>query len=412
MSSVSITNRELLNKNILTSDFATNNGLLNPEQGNAFISLVFALSGMDKMVKTHRFTSKQKEISKLDINTRIVFPKTEGIPTGKRAQATPTTVTLDPFRFMAVVGCSYEMKEQSIARGNFTQFILEQAAKQVGNNLETFNLHANTLGPSQPESLLVKGGSATKRLKDPLLAQRDGWLRDADVSNIYDANDEHDVGLVIANALNVLPEQYQQDMRRLKVFGANEIARNYAFQLSERATVLGDRKKEANINAVQTSFGLELMAMPLFTSRPITVEHVTLTGTTPVNLAYKNLVAAEVFVNLATLDSDTAETPFVDTTDYIITNPVGLPATIERAGGSTIPSGTIVKVTYKAPPELLLTEPDNLLIGINTETIRIEEDQDKDAQMWYYYLSGAADVQILNTDAMVKIINLKSQLQL
>lgn len=398
-------NKELINKSAILSTDLSTGGKLNPDQASEFIDKVFDLAGLTGVVTTVKFDNETKELDKLDIDERVVFPKSEGSHTGKWSGITTSQTTLTPFRYMTSIEVSDEFIQRNIKKKQITAKLLEVFAKRIGNNLEQYALNGDVLGASQPESLLTPGGSATDRVKDTLYAKGDGWLRQADSGHVYDANDNEDISLVVANLVNQMPSQYKTNLSELRLIMPVNIQTNYQYQLSQRGTVLGDMMK-VGIQSVK-AFGIPLLSLPLMSNRAIKVKHVTLTGTTAVSLGYKNILASEVWVTSSTL-GNTAETPKIDTTDYVIDEANG---TIARpSSGSAITSGTTVKVTFLAPPEIILTHPSNLVIAMNTDDMVIERERIPSAQTWKFYISGSIDVKVIETDAVVKAKNVKDSL--
>ncbi len=393
--------------NMITTAGISNGGLLTAEQGNQFVYDVFKLSGLMDKVTTARFTASTRRFSKLSLDQRVVFPKTEGLSTGRQSRIVTSDVELTPIRYNVVVEVSYEFIKQNIQNGNITDVLMQAFATAIGNDLERFALNGNTVGHAQYESLIDPvNGSSTKMVKDPLLSSGDGWLKKADSGNIFDAENSDKISKIIANMKKLMPDQYKMDPRLLRFIMPSDIVDNYVYQLSGRNTLLGD-KMQTGMMQVE-GFSVPLLGLPLFDVRPLKVKHVTLTGTTAVSLDYKNIVDTEVWVTPTDLAS-TPVTPYTLTTDYEINEANG---TIARPlSGSAISSASTVKVTYKAPPELLLTDPTNLLIGMNTDDIMIEREKNITKQTWTFVISGSIAANVLRTDAIVKAINVQDDLE-
>ncbi len=401
-------NAEIVNKSAIMSTDLSSGGKLNPDQASEFIDKVYDLAGLTGVITTVKFDNEEKQLDKLDIDERVVYPKSEGVHTGKWSGINTSQVTLTPFRYMTSIEITDEFIQRNIKKGRITETLLNAFAKKIGNNIEQFAINGDVLGQSQPENLFVSGGSATDRVKDSLYSQANGFLRQSDSGHIYDANDGENISLILGNMINQMPSQYKANLSELRAIMPVNLQTNYQYQLSERGTVLGDMMKVGSESV--KAFGVPLLSLPLMSNRAIKVKHVTLTGTTPVSLGYKNILASEVWVTSSTLTTGTAETPKVDTTDYVINSANG---TIARpSSGSSITSGTTVKVTFLAPPEIILTHPSNLVIAMNTDDMKIERERIPSAQTWKFYISGSIDVKVLETDAVVKAKNIKDQLAL
>src|SRR5690606_31376319 len=119
-------------------------------------------------------------------------------------------------------------------------------------------------------------------------------------------------------------------------------------------TGLGDAVAGGDSHA---PFGIPAVPVPLWDFTPEVVEHVTLTGTDVISLSNSNIVSGSEVVVPETLAS-TATTPFTEGAgnDYVIDYVNG---TIQRDAAGSIGAGDVVKITYQAPPQILLTHMNN-----------------------------------------------------
>lgn len=401
-----ISYKSLLQKNAgdINSSSLVNGGKLTPAQQKTFVSLVFALSALNNIVTLHSFDNESMYIDKMDVDARVMYPMDEGVDTGKRAGISPTRVTLTPFDTMTVVEVTDKFLRQNI-EGRAIALIEKYISPQMMNNMEDFNLNANLIGPSQPESLFIKNGSDTRRLRDPLLAKADGWMKQADAGHIVDASALTSMAQILIKAKKAMPVKYKQNLNNLKFVTPIDIADIYQNELALRNTGLGD----AAITGVIAlkSYGISLEPIPLMSSTPIKVKTVTLSSTTPVSLGYKYLDAASVWVTPTTLDSETSVVPFVDTTDYVIDATNG---TIANSGSGAITDGQTVDVTFYSRPEILLVDPKNLVMAMNTDSVSVEKQRLAARRVDQYSISASIDVKIINPDAVVKVINIDPNL--
>jgi hypothetical protein len=95
-------------------------------------------------------------------------------------------------------------------------------------------------------------------------------------------------------------------------------------------------------------------------------------------------------------------TPYIDATDYDMDLAAG---TIARDAAGAIADGATVKVTYKAPPQIILTHQNNFIVGIGRD-IRIEKDRDIYKGVNQYAITAKVDVQFEELTAIVKAKNL------
>ncbi len=387
----------------ILSSVLNNGGLMNPKQGSEFLDFIYDQSTLKDIVTTAKFDNQSAVIDIVATDANVVYPMDEGIDIGKRSGISTSKVTMEPFQTMTVIDISDQFLKQNIEGRTFK--VLERFGKVIANNIESFNLDADTSGPSLPESSFISGGSATKRLRHTLLKKRNGWMRQADAGHIVDADNSNEMSKILMLAKRAMPSQFKRNLNDLKFITPIDIEDQYQRELSLRSTQKGD-------SAIQEymplkSYGINLVPVPLMSSQPLKAELVTLTGTTPVALRYKYLDSANVWVNRSTLNGSVAEDPYTDTTDYIIDEVNG---TIERASGSTMTSGATFLVTYYAPPELILTNPKNLVIAMNTDSIKMEKTRIAVRLVDQYTISMMIDVKIINTDEVVKVINISPDL--
>jgi hypothetical protein len=193
---------------------------------------------------------------------------------------------------------------------------------------------------------------------------------------------------------------------------SDDLLNMYAEKVSTRATGYGDEMLQRGPNGGLMIAGVEAFSIPLLELYPKIVEHVTLTGTTAVALRYKPLPRttttdpappADPVVHLATLaNTPTAKYTEGSGNDYIIDYTNG---TIARDAASTIGSGSSVKVTYHAYPQIVLTHRQNLVIGISRD-IRMRTDSDIYRRVNQYAMTIKADVDLEETDAVAKATNI------
>lgn len=389
---------------IAAQNLTAASGLLNPEQGSQFVDQIFDQSKLKAMILMAKFTSQNKNIDKIDVDARVLYPMNEGVDTGKRGNISTSQVVLNPFTTMAVIEVTDSFLRQNLEQGGF--LLAERFSKQIANNIEQFLLDGDLNGPSQPESLFVKNGSLVNRLKDPLLAKRDGIMKQADAGHLVDANNSNDMQRIMIKMKKAMPSQFKTNLDLLKYLMPIDLQDNYQQLLSFRNTALGDMTITGYMKLSASGIGLE--SIPLMSSNPLKVDQVTFVGTNTYALRYKNLDTTKVWVTPANLTSDgVAVAPYLDTVDYVI-DPVN--GTISRPSSSNIPSGSIINVTYLSQPEIILTDPKNIALGINYETVNIEKLRIPSRLVTQYSISYDMDVKIIDANKVVKAINVNSDL--
>lgn len=402
MRNKSISYKALLQKNTgdINTDSLVDGGALTPAQQKTFVSLVFALSALNGIVTLHSFDNKSMYIDKMDVDARVMYPMNEGVDTGKRAGIKPSRITLTPFDTMTVVEVTDPFLRQNI-EGKAIKIIEKYISPQMMNNMEDYNLNANSIGPSQPESLFVENGSDTKRLRDPLLGKGDGWMQLADQGHVVDASALTSMAQILMKAKKAMPVKYKSNLNNLRFITPIDIADIYQNELALRNTGLGDAAITGVINL--KSYGISLEAIPLMSSTPIKVKRVTLTGTSAVSLGYKFLDSSNLWVTKQSLNSEDAQNPYIEGVDYTIDETNG---TISRINGGNITDGETLDVTFYSRPEILLTDPKNLVLAMNTDSVSVEKQRISVRRVDQYSISASIDVKIINPDAVVKVINI------
>lgn len=390
--------QEQVAKAVITTDALASQGKLNPKQADRFIDYVFDLSGLKNNARTERFNNEQLYIDKIGVGTRVAMPAAEAqAPTGRRG-VTTSRITLQPKEIIVPFEIGDTFREINLEGDNVEDHIIKMMAAQLGNDLETLYIAADPLGPAVLEGNIVDGGSATQYIKDSYLALGTGWLRFADTAHVVDAGGQNIGANLFSKALNAMPAKFKRNRSDLRFCTSIDVEQQFRERVSARGTVGGD----AALMSTQalTPYGVPLVPFPLYPLNYTEVEHLVVTGTTPTAMRRSNIVTGTVVVTLATLSS-TPTTPFIETTDYTIDYANG---TITRVG-SNIGSGATVKVTYGASPTALLTHYRNLIVAIGRD-IRIEKDRDIYRRTNQYAITCKVDMNVENTDALVKLVNI------
>jgi len=396
---MSISNEELVEKAVITTDELAAAGKLNPMQADRFIDYVVDESMLKNNARVVRFRNEQMDIDKIGIGKRVAVPKNEASDPGLRRNVNTSKVTLTPKTLMLPFEISDEFREINLEGDDVEDHVIRMMARQFANDLELKFIKGDVLGHAALESELKDGGSTTQYIKDPLLALEDGWLRLADGANIYDAAGDAVSTSTLSGMLKRMPTKFRRDPSRLRFFMSPDLHQTYMERLSSRATMLGDAATSGTAHA---PWGVPIVPVPLMEHEPEVVEHVTLTGTAAESLRYSPV--SDVVVTTETLGA-TPETPFAETTDWVADYANG---TIARAGGSSIGSGDTVKVTYKATPQVLLTHMSNYIVGIGRD-ITIESDRDIYKGVNQYAITTKVSVKLEELSAIVKGQNFKPE---
>lgn len=398
---MALTNEQLVQKAVITADALAASGKLNPAQSDRFIDYVVDETVLKNNARIVRFRNETLEIDKIGIGRRAAMPKAEARDPGVRRGVNTSKIVLSPKEVMVPFEIGDTFREINIEGDNVEDHIIQMFAKQTSNDTEELAIGGDALGPAALEGDLIDGGSNSLYIKDSYLALFDGWQTLADGAHIVDA-DGQAIGLgVFGKALRAMPTKFRRNKNELRWFMSPDLWQLYQEKLSTRATALGD--SAAGGDESHGPFGIRPVPVPLWALNHTVVEHVILTGTTP--YALKHAGISDVVVTASTL-AGTPTAAYVETTDYTVDEAAG---TVTRVGGGAITSGQLVKVTYKAAAQMILTHMNNFILGIGRD-VRIEKDRDIYKGVNQYAITTKVAVQVEELDAMVKVKNIGSTL--
>lgn len=394
---MTIANEDLVRKATIVADNLATGGKLNDAQSDRFIDFVIDETVLKDNARIVRFRNENLDIDKIGVGRRVAMPKAEGVDPQVRRGITTSKITITPHELIVPFEIGDNFRELNIEGDNVEETIIRLMATQLANDLEDLYINGNKLGPAVPQSDLLEGGSADE-VKDSYLALSDGWSTLGDGANVVDALGQN-IGLsIFSKAIRAMPTKFRRNRSALRWFLSPDLWQLYMEKLSTRATALGDNAAGGG-GGTPGPFGILAIPVPLWEFEPLTVEHVTLTGTTAV--ALKNGPVTDVVVHNDDLDK-VPTAPYILTTDYVLDATAG---TIARAGGGAISSGDIVKVSYRSNPQILLTHQNNFIVGVGRD-IRIEKDRDIYKGVNQYAITSKVDVQFEELSAIVKVRNI------
>lgn len=392
----SLTNEQLVEKAIITTDSIASSGKLNPAQSEKFINYVIQETVLKDQARIVKFRNEQLDIDKIGVGRRVAMPKAEAADPQQRRGIATSKISLIPKEIIVPFEISDNFREANIEGDDVEDTIIQMMARQLANDLEELYIGGDILGPAALQSDIIDGGDTTRYVKDNYLGLFDGWSKLADQGNLYDAGGAP-IGLGVFGAMKrAMPTKFRRNTDDLRFYASPDLVQLYYEQLSARATALGDRVADGTGHR---PYGIQLVEVPRMPLSPTIVRHITLNGTTPVALGYSSIT--NVVVTLATLGS-TPASPFINVTDYVLDAALG---TIARNGGGAIGNGATVKVTFRALPQLILTHRMNYIVGIGRD-IRIERDRDIFKTTNQYAITCKASVQFEEASAIVKGYNI------
>lgn len=391
-----MTNEELLQKAITAAEALASSGKLNPAQADRFIDYVIDESVMKNNVRIVKFRNEKLEIDKIGIGNRVMWPATEYVAPQDRLGVTTSKLALQPKEVITAFDISDTFKEVNLEGENVEDHIMKMFATGWRNNGEEQAIRGDLLGEAVLEGDIKTGGDPNRYVKDPLLAMFDGWWRKSDGGHTVDVGGTN-IGLSVFGAMiRAMPQKFRRNKAMLRFFMPSDLAQIYIEKIATRQTPKGDAAAEGQ---TQTPFGIPIVEVPLLDMYPTIVENIDLTTTAAQSLRNRPVVSGSEVVTYTTLDK-TPVTPFVEGTDYSMDYVNG---TITRLGGSITPG--IMKVTYQAYPQIVLTHWQNFILAYGRDDMRVERDRNIHKRANEYVMTGKVDVQVEEDDALVKATN-------
>lgn len=390
-----ITNEELVQKAVITTDAIVSAGKLNPVQADRFIDYVFDLTGLKNNARTVRFNAEQMHIDKIGVGKRAALPAVEAVAPAVRRGVTTSRIAITPQEIILPFEIGDTFTEINLEGKSVEEHIIQMMAKQLANDLETLYIEGDTLGRAITEEEYMGAGSTTQYMKDAYLAMFNGWLRRADSGNVLDAAGATVGSSLFSRMISAMPIKFRRNRQDLRFITSLDLDQAYRERVSSRVGAVGDAALQGTGNL--SPFGIPLAPFNLYPFKYREVEHVTLPGTTAVALRRKP-VANEVVLPLV---NNLPTTPYVRDTDYAMDYANG---TIARIGGA-ISDGATVKITYEANPTVILTHFQNLIVAIGRD-IRIEKDRDIYRRTSQYAITCKVAVELEEPTALVKAVNI------
>lgn len=375
-------------------------GKLAPRQANRFIDYVTDLTSLSTAGRVERFRNDQAWIEKIGVTSRVTFRvRNEGQDVGHRAGVNTGRIILQPERFITPFVLSDEFILENLEGGPIEDRIVRMMARQMGNDVETALVEADTLGHAAIESDVINSGSDTGYVVDRLLDGWNGWAKLARSGHVIDAQEEAiGVGLV-GRMWRAMPIKFRRDRSSLRLIMSPDLYSIWQEKITTRETAMGDDAAQGRL--FPNILGIRVAEANLWPFAPTVTEHVVLTGTTEAQLLHAPI--SDVVVIRDDL-GDENDAPFEDTTDYVVDLDNG---TIVRDGGGDIGSGDTVKITYKTNPTVVLTNMNNLITAIGLD-IKILKDFEIFGDVHEWAIHTKIQPQIEEVDALVFAKNIKN----
>ena len=248
-------NGSLLRKaDIAIADLQSTGGVLNPEQGAAFIRKLIKQPTLIRVCRVVEMISPIRKINKIGFGARILraatsataLPLNAQVAGGLGGRAMPTTeqIELQTKEQIAEVRIPYDVMEDNIERATtaqnelpntgpagLRQTIIDLIAERAALDMEELGLLASLTytNPADPDD-------------QAYLSQFAGWLNVAETAgNVYDAAGGSISKAIFKQGLKTMPSQYQRNKAALNHFVSVNNETEYRDTLADRGTPLGDQ---------------------------------------------------------------------------------------------------------------------------------------------------------------------------
>ena len=268
-------NGSLLRKaDLAIADLSTNGGVLNPEQGAAFIRVLIKQPTLIRVCRVVEMTAPIRKINKIGFGSRILRAATSataltasgsnGTALDGRAKPTTSQIQLQTKEQIAEVRIPYDVMEDNIERATtaqnelpntgpagLRQTIIDLIAERAALDMEELGLLSYTS--------YTNGGDADDQA---YLTQFSGWLNNAQTNgNVYDAQGASIAKSIFKQGLKTMPSQYQRNKAALNHFVSVNNETEYRDTLADRGTALGDQMTQGTSSAY--AFGSPVVPVAL-----------------------------------------------------------------------------------------------------------------------------------------------------
>ncbi|MFA5122977.1 hypothetical protein [Zavarzinia sp.] len=391
---MAMTNAELIAKAQITTEALAVAGRLNPEQADKFLDYVVDQSVLKNLGRVIRVKDRW-EADKIGVGRRNAVPASEAKDPKLRRGVTTAKIELQPRKIMVPFEISDDFRDINVEGDNVEEHVIQMMGKAVANDLEELCVNGDSLGPATLESDLFDEGDDTRYVKDTYLALMDGLLKKARAANVYDAAGANIGASVFSGMIRKMPTKFRRNRGMLRWLASPDLWQLWLERVSTRSTSAGD----AALNGLAVSpFGIPPIEVPLMPHTPPVTQHLTLVNAADVKtLLFAPIESGSEVVTLSTL-GNTPTTKLIKDTDYEINYATGA---FNKKGGGAISDGATVKITYVANPQLILTHPQNIIIGIGARDIQIEKDRDIFRQMNQYAITVKVAIELEELTACV-----------
>lgn len=247
-------NNELIQKAVDMAAIASG-GEMNPKQADKFIDLTVDESVLLKMVRVEVVDNPRGELDFLNIGEPVSENAAENpesqLFAGTIYDPDFTSVTYGVSKLRSAFNITKEAEQANIERSQIRNRVMGSFAKRMSTDLELLSI--------QGDSSLPTGAGASRLNR--LLNLYDGWDVQSDSGHIVDAGGTNISAMLFSAMIKAMPRKYLKMYDQLKFLVSATAWQNYAEELSERNTNLGDAVLNGTVKP--RPFGITMERIPL-----------------------------------------------------------------------------------------------------------------------------------------------------
>lgn len=266
-------NAALLGKaDLALADLSANGGLLQPEQGAAFIRKLIKEPTLIRQARVVEMTAPQRRINKIGFAKRILRKATQGVAldnvstTGLGGRAKPATeqITMTTQEVIAEVRLPYDVLEDNIERMTVAENAVPNTPWSSGLQETIVTLIAERAALDLEELCLLADTAYTNGADaddQAYLSMFNGWLKLAAGGHVVDWNNATISKELFKAGMKAMPGPYQRNLNLMKHLVSVNQEIEYRDTIANRVGTLGDSQVQGRSSL--SPFGVPLESVQL-----------------------------------------------------------------------------------------------------------------------------------------------------
>lgn len=240
-------NEEMLQKTIDTTAISSGGALIG-DQADKFIDFTVDESVMLGMIRNVRRNSNKGEIDALNLGTPVTEAATENADSGNIYDPTFSKISFNMEKTRSAFNVTKDAELTNVEREGFRNTLMKAFGARMSTDLELLAISGDRT---------VVGNTALARL----LRTYDGWDLQTQSAHLIDAGGKNVSKALFSAMIKAMPRKYLKLIDQMKFWVSATVFQNYAEELSERDTNLGDAILAGT--KVPNAFGIPIVRVPL-----------------------------------------------------------------------------------------------------------------------------------------------------